>query len=78
MHNEPSFSRHETRAHALRREAMADFWRDADAVWARLQLDAAARLARSTQRLQARLRHRAGACAAQAAPGAVAGIGASR
>jgi hypothetical protein len=78
MHDESSFTRHETRAHALRREAMADFWRDADAVWARLQLDAAARLARSTQRLQARLRHRAGACAAQPASGAVVGMGARR
>lgn len=78
MHSDPSFSRHEARALALRREAMADFWRGADAVWKRLQLDAAERLARSTQRLQARLRQRAGACAAQAAPGVLAGMGARR
>jgi hypothetical protein len=78
MHNDPSLTRHEARAHALRREAMVDFWRGADAVWARLQLDAAARLARSTLRLQARLRHRAGASATQAAPGAAEGMGARR
>lgn len=52
---------HEQHAHALRQQAMADFWRDADAVWARVQSDAAARLARSSQRLQARLRRRRGA-----------------
>jgi len=52
---------HEQRAHALRTQAMADFWRDADAIWARVHGDAATRLARSTQRLQARLRqHGAG------------------
>lgn len=78
MHSEPSLTRYEARAHALRREAMADFWRGADAVWARLQLDASARLARSTQRLQARLRQRAGASAAQAAPSAAGGMGARR
>ncbi|MBW8468028.1 MAG: hypothetical protein K0M67_07190 [Thiobacillus sp.] len=45
-------------AEHLRREALDDFWRGADAAWARIQLDAGARLARSTRRLQARLRHR--------------------
>lgn len=48
---------HEAHAIALRREAMTDFWRGADAAWARVQHGAAARLARSAQRLQARLRH---------------------
>ncbi|MDO9252156.1 hypothetical protein [Hydrogenophaga sp.] len=43
-------------AERLRREALDDFWRGADAAWARIQLDAGARLVRSTQRLQARLR----------------------
>lgn len=45
-------------AEHLRREILDDFWRGADAAWARIQLDAGARLVRSTQRLQARLRHR--------------------
>ena len=75
MNSDRSLTQHEARAHALRREAMADFWRGADAVWMNLQLDAAARLARSTQRLEARLRRRAQACAAQVA---VDGRGASR
>ncbi|MBW8313487.1 MAG: hypothetical protein K0M73_01140 [Hydrogenophaga sp.] len=45
-------------AEHLRREALDDFWRGADAAWARIQLDAGARLTRSSQRLQARLRNR--------------------
>jgi hypothetical protein len=54
-HDYPS-ARHD--AEHLRREALDDFWRGADAAWACIQLDAGARLARSSQRLQARLRHR--------------------
>ncbi|MBQ0917331.1 hypothetical protein KBW71_02645 [Hydrogenophaga aromaticivorans] len=54
-HDYPSARRS---AEHLRREALDDFWRGADAAWARIQLDAGARLTRSTQRLQARLRHR--------------------
>ncbi len=54
-------------AHARRRQAMLDFWRDAEAAWARVQHSAASRLARSTQRLQARLqRHQAGRTGAAA------------
>ncbi|NIM40050.1 MAG: hypothetical protein GTN84_02630 [Hydrogenophaga sp.] len=61
MPTESPLCLHEARAAALRAHAMADFWRDADAVWARMQRDAAARLARSSQRLHARLRqHGAG------------------
>jgi hypothetical protein len=56
MHTELSLSLHEEHALALRRRAMADVWRGADAVWARVQHDAAARLMRSAQRLQHRLR----------------------
>lgn len=40
---------------ALRRQAWQELWRDADAVWTRISLDAAARLARSTRRWEARL-----------------------
>lgn len=55
-------------AEHLRREAVDELWRGADAVLDRVCLDASARLARSTQRLQARLRrHRAGATSALAA-----------
>jgi hypothetical protein len=42
-------------AEHLRQEATDDVWRGADAVLARVCLDARARLLRSTQRLQARL-----------------------
>ncbi|MCV0439597.1 MAG: hypothetical protein K5880_13280 [Hydrogenophaga sp.] len=45
-------------AEHLRQEATDDFWRGADAALARACLDARARLARSTQRLQARLQQR--------------------
>lgn len=49
-------------AEQLRRDAVDELWRGADAVLDRVCLDARARLARSTQRLQARLqRHRASA-----------------
>ena len=54
-HDYPSARRS---AEHLRREALDAFWRGADAAWARIQLDAGARLVRSTLRLQARLRHR--------------------
>jgi len=43
-------------AEHLRGEAVDDFWRGANAMLDRVALDARARLARSTQRLQARLR----------------------
>lgn len=45
-------------AEQLRREAVDELWRGADAMLDRVCLDARARLARSTQRLLARLRHR--------------------
>ena len=41
-----------------RREAIDDFWRGADAVWQRVQQDAAVRLHRSAQRWQSRLQRR--------------------
>lgn len=47
------------RAEQERSEAIDDFWRGADAAWARVQLTAAERAARSHQRLQARLARRA-------------------
>ena len=48
-------------AEYLRRDAVDDLWRGADAALGRVCLSARARLARSTQRLQARLQRRAGA-----------------
>ena len=47
------------RADADRREAIDDFWRGADAAWARVQQGLGERLARSTCRLQSRLDRRA-------------------
>lgn len=47
------------RAEQERSDAIDDFWRGADAAWARVQLTAAQRVARSHQRLQARLARRA-------------------
>lgn len=47
------------RAEQGRSDAIDDFWRGADAAWARVQLTAAERAARSHQRLQARLARRA-------------------
>jgi 3',5'-cyclic AMP phosphodiesterase CpdA len=47
------------RAEQERSEAIDDFWRGADAAWARVQLTAAERAARSHQRLQVRLVRRA-------------------
>ncbi|MGM9427958.1 hypothetical protein [Hydrogenophaga sp. MI9] len=44
-----------------RRDAINDFWRGADAAWARVQQGASARLSRSARRLQARLDRRAAA-----------------
>ncbi len=61
---------HEEHASVLRHQAMENFWRDADAVWVRVQRGATSGLARSTQRLQARLRHHQAARAARAAPSA--------
>jgi hypothetical protein len=63
-HPDPhDYARAPPRAEHLRQEAVTEFWRGADAAWTRVNLVGAnARLARSTQRLQARLRrHRAGA-----------------
>jgi len=57
MNTELSVTLLEEHALALRRQAMADVWHGADALWARVQQDAAARLVRSAQRLQHRLRH---------------------
>jgi hypothetical protein len=48
-------------ADADRREAINDFWRGADAAWARVQHSACERLTRSARRLQARLDRRAAA-----------------
>lgn len=48
-------------AEYLRRDAVDDLWRGADAALDRVYLSACARLARSTQRLQTRLQRRAGA-----------------
>ena len=48
-------------AEYLRRDALDDVWRGADAALDRVCLSACARLARSTQRLQARLQRRASA-----------------
>lgn len=45
-------------AEHARSEAMDDLWRGANAAWARLQLSASQRLARSRQRLMARLGRR--------------------
>lgn len=45
-----------------RHEAIDDFWRGADAAWARVQQGLGERLARSTRRLQARLDRRAARC----------------
>lgn len=47
------------RHHALE-AAFDDVWRGADALWGRLQEEAASRLSRSAQRLQSRLNRRAG------------------
>jgi len=47
------------RAEQERSDAIDDFWRGADTAWARVQLTAAERAARSHQRLQARLARRA-------------------
>lgn len=44
-----------------RHEAINDFWRGADAAWARVQQSASERLSRSARRLQARLDRRAAA-----------------
>lgn len=49
-------------ADADRSEAIDDFWRGADAVWARLQQGLGERLHRSARRLQARLDRRAARC----------------
>ncbi|MFP8777086.1 hypothetical protein [Hydrogenophaga sp. RWCD_12] len=48
-------------AEADRQVAINDFWRGADAAWARIQQGASERLSRSTRRLQARLDRRAAA-----------------
>lgn len=50
------------RADADRREAIDDFWRGADAAWARVQQGLGERLSRSARRLQARLDRRAASC----------------
>lgn len=50
------------RADADRREAIDDFWRGADAAWARVQQGLGERLSRSARRLQARLDRRAAHC----------------
>lgn len=50
------------RADADRRDAIDDFWRGADAAWARVQRDLGERLSRSARRLQARLDRRAARC----------------
>ena len=47
------------RAEQERSQAMDDFWRGADAAWARVRLGATQRVTRSHQRLQARLARRA-------------------
>ncbi|WP_332741043.1 hypothetical protein [Hydrogenophaga sp.] len=66
--NPHDYTRARRVAEHLRSEAVDEFWRGADAVLDRVCLNARARLARSTQRLQARLRrHRV-----SAAPGQVA------
>lgn len=49
-------------ADADRREAIDDFWRGADAAWARVQQGLRESLSRSTRRLQARLDRRAAHC----------------
>ena len=49
-------------ADADRREAIDDFWRGADAAWARVQHGLGERVARSPRRLQARLDRRAAHC----------------
>ncbi|TNF52688.1 MAG: hypothetical protein EP308_10870 [Burkholderiales bacterium] len=57
--------RHATARHQAsldRREAMDDFWRGANAVWGRVQLDMGARLSRSARRLQSRLDRRVARC----------------
>lgn len=45
-----------------RREAIDDFWRGANAAWARVQLGLGDRLCRGARRLQARLDRRAERC----------------
>lgn len=66
--NPPDYASARRGAEHLRREAVDELWRGADAVLDRVCLDASARLARSTQRLQARLQHhRAGATPSLAA-----------
>lgn len=49
-------------AAADRREAIDDFWRGADAAWARVQQGLGERLTRSARRLQARLDRRSARC----------------
>lgn len=51
-----------SQAAADRRDAIDDFWRGADAAWARVQQGLAERLTRSARRLQARLDRRAARC----------------
>lgn len=51
-----------SQAEADRREAIDDFWRGADAAWARVQQGLAQRLTRSARRLQARLDRRTARC----------------
>jgi hypothetical protein len=61
-HTDPHDYAHARRcAEYLRRDALDDVWRGADAVLDRVCLSARARLERSTLRLQARLQRRAGA-----------------
>lgn len=67
----PDHLDHLTRAHqyaqarqqaeADRRDAIDDFWRGADAAWARVQQGVAERVSRSARRLQGRLDRRAAA-----------------
>lgn len=67
-HTDPHDYAHARRcAEDLRRDALDDVWRGADAALDRVCLSACARLERSTQRLQARLQRRA-----DATPGAAA------
>lgn len=49
-------------ADADRREAIDDFWRGADAAWARVQQGVCERVGRGARRLQARLDRRAAPC----------------
>lgn len=49
-----------SRAHALRQEAIDDFWRGADAVWQRSLQTGVNGARRAAQRLQLRLQRHAG------------------